>query len=212
MPHYASHATGFINPQELPVYSSSVTPIASITPIAPAPRRPEPSIPKVPQKATKRTKRYLCNFVGCKASFDSQWALSRLVYWICLMCRHIRGHTGEKPFMCTFPECRMRFADKSALTRHSQIHTPQLFKCNFENCGKVYRSKASLDYHTRTHTEVDPYRCTEKGCGKSFNSPKSLARHHQLWHAVRNSSTLVEQKLREKIIRIQKRYTVSKRW
>ena len=114
--------------------------------------------------------------------------------------------------MCTFPECRLRFADKSALTRHQQTHTPQLFKCTFENCGKVYRSKASLDYHIRIHTEVDPYRCTEKGCGKSFNSPKSLARHHQLWHAVSNSSTPIEQKLREKIIRIQKRYTVSEKW
>ena len=83
MPHYASHTTGFINPQELPVYPSPVASVASITPVAtitPATRRPELVTPKSVQKTAKRTKRYLCNFVGCKASFDSQWALSRFAF------------------------------------------------------------------------------------------------------------------------------------
>ncbi|KAJ0405556.1 hypothetical protein P43SY_009605 [Pythium insidiosum] len=138
-------------------------------------------------------KRHVCDVPDCGKSFDSKWAL----------IRHIRVHTGEKPFPCTFPDCDKSFAEKSAMTRHLQTHSrDKPYKCTYPGCTKSFKGKDYLEFHLKIHAEGNPYACEHPSCSKTFCSPKSLKKHIRLWHNPGGKSTSMEQQLRERIIKM----------
>ncbi|CAG0883486.1 unnamed protein product [Cyprideis torosa] len=91
--------------------------------------------------------------------------------------KHMRGHTGDKPFACPVPDCLKSFVERKCLENHMRKHTGERpYAC--ETCGNTYPRPDTLAAHVKTvHALGAIYACDR--CDKHFTRKYYMEKHRQ---------------------------------
>jgi hypothetical protein len=93
---------------------------------------------------------------------------------------HFLGHTGERPHLCTVPNCVYAAAQASTLATHMYAHTGERpYACIWPGCAYSAAQSSTLAAHMRAHTGLH---CTFPGCEFATGQLTTLNRHMAAWH------------------------------
>ena len=119
---------------------------------------------------------YVCLWRGCTRegrAFDARYKL----------VTHLRCHTGERPYQCTYGTCSRRFSRLENLKLHMRTHTGEKpYLCHHSECGKKFNNTSDRAKHMKTHITRKPYLCRQPGCSKAYTDPSSMRKHVKFAH------------------------------
>ncbi|XP_076148278.1 early growth response protein 1 [Alosa pseudoharengus] len=108
--------------------------------------------PNRPSKTPPHERPYACPVETCDRRFSRSDELTR----------HIRIHTGQKPFQCRI--CMRNFSRSDHLTTHIRTHTGEKpFAC--EICGRKFARSDERKRHTKIHLRQKDKKAEKSGVG-----------------------------------------------
>lgn len=87
-----------------------------------------------------KRKQHLCHIPGCNKVYGKTSHLRA----------HLRWHSGERPFVCSWVFCGKRFTRSDELQRHKRTHTGEK-KFHCADCSKKFMRSDHLAKHVKTH-------------------------------------------------------------
>ncbi|KPM06381.1 zinc finger, C2H2 type, partial [Sarcoptes scabiei] len=124
--------------------------------------------PNRPSKTPVHERPYACPIESCDRRFSRSDELTR----------HIRIHTGQKPFQCRI--CMRSFSRSDHLTTHVRTHTGEKpFSCDL--CGRKFARSDEKKRHAKVHMKqkIKRERGSNSGSGTRSNRNQQQSHHQQ---------------------------------
>lgn len=147
---------GFIGGQQHPPQHHQPPQTLTLKPIRPR------KYPNRPSKTPVHERPHACPAENCDRRFSRSDELTR----------HLRIHTGHKPFQCRI--CMRSFSRSDHLTTHIRTHTGEKpFSCEF--CGRKFARSDERKRHAKVHLKQKDKKPADKSSGAagSHSSPPS---------------------------------------